>query len=219
MIRLLAILLLGGSVLLILCSLVHPILPLTAAGDLAVIQSTPYWHSIHVGLLYATGMIIAGIWSRWLAAEPSERGGLGIAIVVFSIGQVLNSVNIAYMTGAGTLFAAQAYEGMAVGAIYEASHMFAVMCGRLAGFLVAVAAVLIAMTTSRRAAEPPWLVGLAAVAGGAGLLGNALATPGHPLMLTSVGIMALWQAVTAGRILLQGPESRDRGAPSPYPQP
>lgn len=204
MIRLLAVLLLGGSVLLLLCSAVHPVLPLTAVGDLAVIQATPYWHSIHVGLLYATGLIIAGIWSRWLAAERSERAGLGAALAVFSSGQLLNGVNIAYMTGAGTLFAAQAHEGMAVGPVYEASHLFAVMCGRLAGFLVAVAALLIAMTTSRRGDEPRWLIGLAAVAGGAGLLGNALATPGHPLMLTSVGIMALWQVVTAARILWRG---------------
>jgi hypothetical protein len=204
MIRLLAILLLGGSVLLLLCSAVHPVLPLTAAGDLARIQTTPYWHSIHVGLLYATGLIIAGVWSRWLAAQPAERAGLGAALVVFSSGQVLNGVNIAFMTGAGTLFAVQAYAGMDVAAVYEASHLFAVMCGRLAGFLVAVAAILIAMATSRRADEPRWLIGLAAVAGGAGLLGNALATPGHPLMLTSVGIMALWQIVTAGRILWNG---------------
>jgi hypothetical protein len=204
MIRLLAILLLGGSVLLILCSAVHPILPLTAAGDLALIRATPYWHSIHVGLLYATGLIIAGIWARWLAAEQAERAGLGAAFVVFSIGQALNAVNIAFMTGAGTLFAAQAAQGMAVGAIYESSHQFAVTCGRLAGFLVATAAILIAMTTTRRATEPRWLVGVAAVAGGAGILGNALATPGHPLMLTSVGLMALWQAGTAGRILWKG---------------
>ena len=204
MIRLLAILLLGGSVLLLLGAVVHPILPLTAPGDLALIQSTSYWHSIHVGLLYATGLIIAGIWSRWLAADEVERPGLGVAFVVFTMGQVLNGVNIAYMTGAGTLFAAQAHEGLAVGAFYQVSHMFAVTCGRLAGFLVALAAGLIAMATSRRAAEPRWLIGLATVACGAGLLGNALAPPGHPLMLTSVGVMALWQAVVAGRILWWG---------------
>jgi hypothetical protein len=201
MIRLLAILLLGGSVLLLLCSAAHPILPLTASGDLALIQATPYWHSIHVGLLYATGFIIAGIWSRWLAAEAVERPGLGAACAVFSLGQVLNGVNIAYMTGAGTLFAEQAHEGVAVGAVYQATHMSAVMCGRLAGFLVAVAAGIIAMATSGRASEPRWLIGLAAMACGAGLVGNAFATPGHPLMLTSVGIMAVWQVATAGRML------------------
>jgi hypothetical protein len=103
--RILALLLLGGSLLLLVATAFHPILPLTAAGDLAMIQQAPHWRQVHLGLLYATGMIIAGVWVRWLVAEGRERAGLGVAFVVFGIGQALNGVNIAYMTGAGTLLA------------------------------------------------------------------------------------------------------------------
>jgi hypothetical protein len=197
----LAVLLLAGSALLLVCALLHPVLPLTAPGDLSLIHLTPHWRTIHLGLLYATGLIIPGIWARWYMAEGAERRGLAIAFAVLGIGQALNGVNIAYMTGAGTLLAQLASEGMEVGAVYQATHLFAVTCGRLAGFLVALAAGLIAMTTRANPNEPRWLVGLAATACVAGLLGNVFATPGHPLMLTSLGVMAVWQLGTAVRLL------------------
>ncbi len=201
MTRALALLLLAGSMLLLAAMALHPVLPLTAAGDLPLIHGMPRWQPIHLGLLYSTGMIIAGIWARWLAADAPERAGLGTAFVIFGIGQALNGVNIGYMAGAGTLFARLAHEGADVAAVYQATHMFAVMCGRLAGFLVAIAAGIVAATTSARSDEPRWLVGVAWLACVGGLAGNLLAPSGHPLMLTSVGVMAVWQAATAGRLV------------------
>jgi len=201
MTRVLALLLLAGSALLLGAAALHPVLPLTAAGDLGIIAAMPHWRLVHDALLYATGLIIAGVWARWLAADPVERPGLAVAFAILGIGQALNGVNIAYMTGAGTLFATMQAGGADVGAAYLATHAFAVMCGRLAGFLVALAAGAVALATVRHAAEPRWLVGLAWLACGAGLVGNLLATPGHPLMLTSVGVMAVWQVLTALRLL------------------
>jgi len=199
--RLLALALLAGSLLLILCAAVHPVLPLTAVGDLQRITATPHWYWIHLGLLYATGLIIAGIWARWLRAHAEERRALGVAFVVFGIGQAMNGVNIAFMAGAGTRFAALHAAGGDVLDVYQALHGFAVMCGRLAGFLVAIAAGMIAVTTAARPREPRALVALAWLACGAGLIGDLFAPPGHPLMLTAVGLMAVWQAVTAVRVL------------------
>ena len=201
MTRGLALLLLLGSVVLLAATALHPVLPLTAAGDLAIIGGMPHWYLVHLALLHATGLIIAGVWARWLAADPAERSGLAAAFVVLGIGQALNGANIAYMAGAGTGFAALHTGGADVGAVYQATHAFAVMCGRLAGFLVAIAAGIIALATARAASEPRWLVGLAWVGCVGGLLGNFIAAPGHPLMLTSVGVMAAWQVVTALRLL------------------
>jgi hypothetical protein len=202
-------LLLLGSILLIACSALHPILPLTAAGDLALIQTTSHWRAIHVGLLYGTGLVIAGIWCRWCVAEDRERAGLTVAFIVLGIGQALNGVNIGYMTGAGTLFAGMAREGADVTAVYQATHLSAVMSGRLGGFLVAIAAGLIGLVTRTRVDEPRWLVGLAWLACVAGLIGNLFAPPGHPLMLTSIGLMAVWQTATALRLL--GPDLKSSG--------
>src|SRR5262245_57759110 len=102
MTRPLAFLLLAGSLLLLVCSALHPVLPLNGPGDLALIASMGRWHLVHVGLLYGTGMIMAGIWARFLAADPETRAGLGVAFVVLVVGELLNGVNIAFMTGAGT---------------------------------------------------------------------------------------------------------------------
>jgi hypothetical protein len=201
MTRLLSALLLAGSLLLIVCSALHPILPLTGEGDLTIIAARRSWWLIHQGLLYGTGLIIVGIWARWAAAEAAERGGLGVAFVVLSLGQALNGVNIAFMAGAGTEYGRLFSQGVDLSQVYQAQHLAAVMAGRLAGFLVAGAAGVVAMTTGKTPGEPRGLVGLAWVACGAGLLGNFFARPGHPLMLTSVGLMAVWQAVTAVRLL------------------
>ncbi|MBK8003344.1 MAG: hypothetical protein IPK12_05190 [Gemmatimonadetes bacterium] len=198
MTRLLAVLLLLGSVLLLAASAFHPILPLTGAGDLALIAATPHWALVHYTLLHATGLIIAGIWAVWLDARREARPALTAACVTLAIGHALNGVNIAYMTGAGTLLAAApATPDLAL--TYQALHQFAVMCGRLAGFLVAIAAAGLALAT--RSSAPRALTALAWLACGAGLLGNVLAPPGHPLMLTSVGVMAAWQAAMAWRVL------------------
>jgi hypothetical protein len=200
-VRGLAFLLFAGSLALLTGVALHPILPLTADGDLSLISATRHWYTIHVVLLYATGMIITGIWSRWLVAEGAERPGLAVGFAVLGVGQALNAVNIAYMAGAGTLLARLASEGQAVGTLYEATHLSAIMCGRLSGFMVSIAAGVIAIATARGAEEPRWLVGIAWIACVGGLAGNLLATPGHPLMLASVGLMAAWQVATATRLL------------------
>lgn len=200
MIRILALLLLAGSVLLLGATALHPILPLTGEGDLRLIAATGHWRLIHLVLLYGTGLIIAGVWARWLAARPEERAALGVAFALFGLGQVLNGVNISYMAGAGTMLAAMPVDA-AVAPIYQAMHLFAITSGRLGGFIVALAAGIIAMSASREPGEPRWLVATAWLACGAGLLGNFLAPPGHPLMLTSIGLMGVWQAGTAVRLL------------------
>jgi hypothetical protein len=197
--RLLALLLLIGSLLLLCCAALHPVLPLDAAGDLAMIAGMPHWRFVHLGLLYATGLCIAGVWSRWLSATPDERPGLAVAFAVLGIGLALNGVNIAYMTGAGTRFAALQASGTDVRVVYEALHLSAIMAGRLGGFLVAIAAGLIAWCTWRSSGEPRWLPIIAGTASVAGLAGNLFAPPGHPLMLTSVGVLAVWQVGTGVR--------------------
>lgn len=195
--RLLAWILLLGSLLLIVCSALHPVLPLNGPDDLTMIGGMERWRWIHLGLLYATGMIIAGIWARWLAEPPEQRPALGVAFLVLVAGQALNGVNIGFMAGAGTEFARLFSTGTDLSQVYQPLHLGAVMAGKLGGFLVAIAAGLVALATARSPTEPRWMVGLASLACGAGLVGNLLAPPGHPLMLTSVGLMAVWQVGAA----------------------
>lgn len=197
MTRVLAAGLLVGSLLLLVCAALHPVLPLTGPADLALIAAMPHWRLIHLGLLYGTWLIIAGVWARWLSASGAERAGLGVGFVVLGLGQALNGVNIAYMTAAGTEFAAWFQQGRAVALLYQATHAAAVAAGRLGGFLVAIAAAVIVATTAPTAVESRWRVGLAWLAAGAGLAGNLFAPPGHPLMLASIGVLAIWQVTVA----------------------
>lgn len=199
--RLLATLLLIGTVLLLGAGAMHPILPLTGPGDLALIHAMGHWRSVHIVLLFGTGLCITGIWARILTGNALERPSLAAAFVVFSIGMALNGANIAFMTGAAPHFAVQFGQGEPVAEIYQALHMFAVTMGRLGGFLVALAAGIIALATRSGGQDPPWLIWLAGLACVGGLIGNLAAPPGHPLMLTSVGVMGAWQLVTALRIL------------------
>jgi hypothetical protein len=199
--RFLALLLLLGSALLLGAGAMHPILPLTGPGDLALIGAMPHWRLVHLLLLYGTGLCVAGIWSRWLIANALERPSLSAAFLIYAIGMALNGVNIAYMTGAGTHFATLYAQGVPIAETYQALHLFAVNTGRLGGFLVSLAAGIIALSTRSGGQDPRWLIGVAGVAAIGGVLGNLLAPSGHPLMLAAVGVMGIWQAVTAIRIL------------------
>ncbi len=199
--RALAFLLLVGTALLLGAGAMHPILPLTGAGDLTLIGGMAHWHAVHLALLYATGLCIAGIWARWLTANALERPALAAAFVLFGLGMTLNGVNIAFMTGAGTHFAAMFGQGIQVSEIYQALHLFAVTTGRLGGFLISLAAGIIALATRSGGQDPAWLIGVAGVAAVAGVLGNLFAPAGHPLMLTVIGVLGVWQLVTAVRIL------------------
>lgn len=199
--RLLAAILLTGSLLLLVCSAFHPILPLTGQGDLTMIAMMPSWKLIHLGLLYATGMIIVGIWSRFLSAPGEGRTGLALAFLVLCIGETLNGINIGFMAGAGTELGRLHAAGADVADVYQAGHLTAVMSGKLAGFLVSLAAGMVALSTAKNGMEPSWLVGTAWVACVGGLLGNFFAPAGHPLMVASIGLMAVWQVGTSIRLL------------------
>ena len=199
--RLLAYLLLAGSLLLLVCSALHPILRLTGPDDLAMIGGMARWRPIHLGLLYGTGLIIAGIWCRWLVAPADQKPALFVAFLVLAIGEALNGVNISFMAGAGTEYARLHAAGADLSQVYQAQHLAAVMAGRLGGFLVSLAAGFVVAATARSRTEPRWMVGLAALACGAGLAGNFFAPSGHPLMLASVGLMAVWQVGAAVRVV------------------
>lgn len=197
----LAFILLAGTALLLGAGALHPILPLTGEGDLRLIGSMGHWRLVHLLLLYSTGMCIAGVWARWMTGNALERPSLAAAFALYGVGMTLNGVNIAFMTGAGTYFATLFGQGLPVAEIYQALHLFAVNAGRLGGFMISLAAGLIFLSTRSGGQDPQWLIGVAGVGAIAGLLGNLLAPAGHPLMLTVIGVMGVWQLVTAVRIL------------------
>jgi hypothetical protein len=202
-VRGLAALLAVGGVALLGGVALHPMLPLTAEGDLAVIVAAgARWPAVHQVLLLATGCIIAGIWAPGLAAPREVRIVALAAAGVLALGEALNGVNIAYMLGGATTYARFYSMGHPeAGLPYQAGHLAVVMVGRLGAELVSLSAALWAWVGFRTRGEPRWIPGLAVAASLGGMLGVLLATPGHPLMLTSIGVMAVWQAAVGSRLL------------------
>jgi len=184
-----------GSLGLVACAAVHPVLPLTPEGDLALIGATPAWSAIHLGLLFSTGGIIAGVWAPVLAARPEQRASALAAAALVSLGLALNGVNIAYMLGAAPEYARLFAAGVREVAVpYQAGHLAVVMAGRLGAMLVSLGAALWAWRAAQGADGPRWIGGVAVLAAAGGLLGAAAAPPGHPLMLAGIGLVAVWGA-------------------------
>ncbi|HXG44780.1 MAG TPA: hypothetical protein VNJ71_08510 [Gemmatimonadales bacterium] len=186
---------------LLACALAHPVLPLTPDGDLTLIAATAAWSPIHLGLLFSTGGIIAGIWALVPAAPPEHRLVAVAAAALVSLGLALNGVNIAFMLGAAPEYARLYAAGMREVAVsYQAAHLAVVMAGRLGATLVSFGAALWAWQAARRAEEPRWIGGLAALAAAGGMLGAVAAPPGHPLMLAGVGLLAVWGVAMGWRV-------------------
>lgn len=183
------------------CVILHPVLPLTPGGDLTLIHATRRWYPVHVGLLFATGGIIVGIWGPALAAAREVRAIALVAAALLALGQTLNGVNIAFMLGAATEYA-RLYQGGAgeVAVAYHAGHLGVVMAGRLGALLVSASAAIWAWLGAGTPSEPRPLRWLAALAALGGIVGAALAPPGHPLMLTAIGVMAVWGVAVGARL-------------------
>src|SRR5919206_5094867 len=100
LIRLLAIALLLGTVLLGVGAAVHPMLAGDAAMQLRIIAATPHWRTLHLMMLVGSGLVIAGIWVRLLdRAIISAPVLTALALVALGIG--INALNIAFMAGGG----------------------------------------------------------------------------------------------------------------------
>jgi hypothetical protein len=200
--RPLAALLLAGSLILLGAASLHPVLHGSASDHLQMISDTPRWRTIHLLLSLGTGLTIAGIWARHLVAPESLRVEYGIALGLLALGELLNGVNIAFMTGAGTQLAAmeRTTPGSAL-ALYQGIHPATLMAARLGSLLVAMAALLLARLGGADPEEKGWIRGLLAVAGVVGLLAVLILPETNVATPIGIGIMAIWGVVVGWRAL------------------
>src|SRR4249920_2055716 len=106
LLRPLALALTIGSAILLGAASVHPVLHGSAGDHLAMIGHTPHWRVIHLLLSLGTGLFIVGLWTRLFSAPESLRAEYAVALGLLAVGELLNGINIAFMTGAGTELAA-----------------------------------------------------------------------------------------------------------------
>ncbi|HEY7029380.1 MAG TPA: hypothetical protein VH438_17325 [Gemmatimonadales bacterium] len=204
LLRPLAVLLFAGSLLLVGASSVHPVLHGTASDQLAMISGTGHWRAIHLLLSLGTGLFIAGLGARALATPDSLRVEYGIVLIVLGLGELLNGVNIAFMTAAGTELAA--LERQTPGSttlLYQGIHPATLMAARLGSFLVAIAALLLTRLGGHDPAEPRLERGITLVAGVVGLAAVLLLPETNIATPIGIGIMALWGIVASVRLLRQ----------------
>ncbi|MGH7490171.1 MAG: hypothetical protein ACREMY_31870, partial [bacterium] len=160
-----------GSLLLLGAASVHPMLHGSAAEQLAQIAGTPRWRTIHILLSLGTGLVIIGVWSRLLLAPDNLRTEFGIAVGLLALGELLNGVNIAFMTAAGTQLAQMERDtpGSAT-LLYQGIHPATLMTARLGSLLVAVSALLLFSLGKQDPREAGWVRWIALVAGVIGVL-------------------------------------------------
>lgn len=185
--------LLGGTALLGVGAMLHPLLPGDAGAELTMIAGAPRFRSIHLAMLAGSGLIMAGVWVRALACRPGEGFRFGIAFGLIDLGLALNAYDIAFMARAGTHLAASYATGIGMAApLFDALHDVGLMYARFGNFVVALGAIMLGaaeLPTRRISAVLAW----GAAAGG--LIG--LAFPESSLLiLAPIALLSAWQVVT-----------------------
>ena len=204
LVRLLAILLLLGTVLLSIGAVFHPVLAGDAAAQLRTIASTPHWRTLHLLMLAGSGLVVTGIWVRLVADRGAATSALAAALALIGVGAVLNALNIAYMAGAGTHLASLFAGGLTdASRMFEATHPIGLMSARFGNFLVALGALVLGMVEWEEATRPRWLALLAWAAAAAGFVGVLFFDESSGAALAAVAVLSGWQVATGVRALRQ----------------
>ena len=197
--RLLALLLLGGTIVVLGAGAMHPMLQGTGEDQLQLIADTHAWRGIHLVLLLGTACIIIGLrvlLSRYAASPRAET--IRLALPVVSLGLAVHALNIMYMTSAGTEMARLYAAGTpGVVLLYDTTHPFALMTSRFGNLLVAAGAMFIGWASWGPGPDPKWVSALAWLAGVVGLAGALIGPESSPTILLAVGLLCFWQAGVA----------------------
>jgi hypothetical protein len=204
MTKLLAALLLLGTLCFAAGAAAHPMLHGDAAAQLRTIADTGAWRAIHLLLLAGSGLIIAGLWTRFVGArdvDAAAQRALLVALAVITVGQGINAIDTAYMTSAGWKLGALFASGdPSAVALYGATHPIGRIVARFGNFVVAIGAVVLGWVEWRDAFSPRWLAWLAAAGGLAGAL---FFDEESPMVLAAVALLCGWQVATGLRALAQ----------------
>lgn len=201
LVRLLALALLVGTVLLGVGAAFHPMLAGDAATQLRTISATGYWRGLHLAMLAGSGLVIAGVWVR-LVVDRAAPSPLVAALALVAIGVALNALNIAFMAGSGTHMAALFAGGQTeMQSVFEATHPIGLMAARFGNFIVALGALALGIIESRDATRPRWLAWLAWLAAAGGFVGVFFFDEASPFALAAVALLSGWEIATALRAL------------------
>lgn len=195
--RLFAIALLLGTALLGVGAAFHPMLAGDATEQLRIIAATPYWRALHLAMLAGSGLVIAGVWVRFVT-DRGASGALVAALATITAGVALNALDIAFMAGSGTRMAAYFAVGrLEMPSLYDVTHPSVLVAARFGNFTVALGAIALGVIERRDLSRPRWVAWLAWIAAAGGFVGVFFFDDPSPLAFAAVALLSLWEVATA----------------------
>ncbi len=205
--RPLAFALLLGTLLLAGGAAMHPILGGDGSMELGMIGGMHIWRTMHLCMLGGTGLIMLGIWVRYVGATPGAptNGAVLAALTIITVGIALDSLNTTFMAGPAWRMAAAFTAGDAsIAKQFEIMHYVGLMSARFGNYLIALGALLLGAAEWMTVGRPRWLAVLAWVAAAGGLVGVVFFDEASPEMLGAVSLLCGWQ-VGAAIVALRAP--------------
>jgi hypothetical protein len=206
LVRTLAVALLLGTAMLGAGAAVHPVLAGDAASHLTMIAEMPAWRTIHLVMLAGSGLVAAGVWVRLVAdrgTAPTARNALLAALALITVGEVVNALNTAYMTGAGWRMAALHQAGDAsVAALYDLTHPIGLVAARFGNLVVALGALVLGWAERADPSSPRWMPWLAWLAAAGGLAGVLFFDEASRMILGAVALLSGWQVAVGARAMV-----------------
>jgi hypothetical protein len=211
LIRLMAVVLLAGTILLGAGAVAHPMLPVDPEAQLGVMAATPYWRTIHHLMIAGSGLVIGGMWLRLYIDRSRLTALLAMALTTIAIGLAFNAWNVEFMAGTGTIDAAHFASGdMSVVPSFAIGHTRALTAARLGNTLVVLGCLPLGWVEWRDPCRPVWIALLAWLASLCGIVGVTVFDPGSRGALAAVAFVSLWAAATAVLALLSPEPARSR---------
>lgn len=185
----------------------HPILGGDGSMELGMIGGMHIWRTMHLCMLGGTGLIMLGIWVRYVGATPGAptNGAVLAALTIITVGIALDSLNTTFMAGPAWRMAAAFTAGDAsIAKQFEIMHYVGLMSARFGNYLIALGALLLGAAEWMTVGRPRWLAVLAWVAAAGGLVGVVFFDEASPEMLGAVSLLCGWQ-VGAAIVALRAP--------------
>jgi hypothetical protein len=205
---LLGITLVGGSLLVGVAGLFHPVLTGDGAAQLNAIAATGRWRLIHWSISFGYVIAVAGL--AGIASLHASSAGAGAARVggsLATLGYAVSLVGVLFMLGAASGLA-QAHRQRAVDSndavfLYEMLHPFVLGMLRIGAFAVSLGVATLGWAMKTARLWMSWLGWLGVGAGVAGALADVVLPAHSPAIVTGIGLAAIWQLVTGLLLVLQ----------------
>lgn len=214
LLRVHALALIGGALLVGVGGALHPMLTGDGAAQLTVISATASWRAVHWSLVFGYVLVVAGLMgvlSTHAAAGGAVLAAARTAAFVSTFGYLVSMVGVLFMLGAGTTLAGAYHRGEPGLAgthaifVFDMLHPSARAALRVGAFAISLGLVAWGGAVLRGALLPRWLGALGMMAGAAGAIVALVLPEDSPYVVAGVGLATMWQLGAGVLMLLARP--------------